>query len=147
VHEVELQGVNGDDLAGWARMLKPDGRSAIVSADAAVAKASANKPGAEALETVPVRVFNDSRRPPLDELAWAVNFDPATVIAAPPIGPIGSDFPRRCDIHPEYDVVFIDALTGDLIFELQYVATLPEDDPTATCPPKDYPPPTQVPGQ
>jgi len=146
-HEIELQGVDPDALAGFGRLLKPDERSPSLPADSAVAAASANKEGARVLETVLVRLVNDSSKPPLDTLAWAVNFDPATVPAAPLFGPPGAPVPRLCDLHPEYDVVFIDARTGDLIFELTHTATLPADDPSATCPPKDYPAPTPVPGQ
>ena len=147
-HEIELQGVDGDALAGFARLLKPDDRSPSLSTDSAVAAAGANKQGAEVLETVLVRLVNDSQKPPLDKLAWAVNFDPTTIEAAPAIGPIGAKHPLVCDVHPEYDVVFIDAQTGELIFELQYTAGPPGDDPSATCPAKTiYPSPTAVPGQ
>ena len=146
-HEIELQGVDGDALAGFGRLLIPDDRSPSLSANTAVAVAAANKPGAVVLETVLVRLVNDSRKPPLDSLAWAVNFDPATVEAAPLIGPIGAKLPRVCDLHPEYDVVFIGAQTGELIFELTHTATIPDDDPGATCPAKTYPSPTAVPGQ
>jgi hypothetical protein len=112
-----------------------------------VTAAAANKPEAEVLETVLVRLVNDSQEPPLNKLAWAVNFDPATVEAIPPSGPAGAPRPRFCDLLPEYDVVFIDAQTGELIFELTYTAALPDSDPAATCPPGNYPSPTAVPGQ
>ena len=147
-HEIDLKGVDADALAGFGRLLKPDGRSPSLSADSAVDAASANKPGAKVLETILVRLVNDSRRPPLDSLAWAVSFDPTTVEAAPLFGPPGAPQPRLCDLHPEYDVVFIDAQTGELIFELTYTGALPADDPAATCPAKTtYPSPTAVPGQ
>jgi hypothetical protein len=153
-NEIELQGIDENDLAGWGRLLRPDGRPPKVSPEAAFATASRgkpNRPGAEepeALEIVLVRLVNESREPPLDALAWAVNFDPATVEADPPIGPVGAQLPPWCGgVHPEYDVVFVDAQTGELIFEIQYNATLPDDDPSATCPPGDYPSPTAVPGQ
>jgi hypothetical protein len=147
-HEVALQGVDEAELAGWGRLLEPDGRDASVSAPAAVAAASSNKASARVLETVLVRLVNESAKPRLDRLAWAVNFDPESVDAAPLIGPAGADLPRTCGSHPEYDVVFIDAQTGDLMFEIQHALTLPDGDPAATCPPEPgYPQPTQVPGQ
>lgn len=134
-HEIELQRVDPDALAGFGRLLKPADRSPSLSAEAAVAAATfANKPDAKVLEAVLVRLVNDSRKPPLDKLAWAVNFDPTSIQSAPLYGPPG--VPRVCDSHPEYDVVFIDAQTGELIFELTHTATIPEDDPAATCPPQ-----------
>ncbi|HSP55700.1 MAG TPA: hypothetical protein VLS25_08930 [Dehalococcoidia bacterium] len=146
-HEIDLQGVDGDELAGWGKVLEPDIRSPAISAAAAIATSSTNKPGAKPLETVLVRLVNDSRQPPLDAIAWAVNFDPKTVEVAPIGGPIGYEHPRVCGQHPQYDVVFIDAQTGELIFELQNSGP-PGNDPSATCPAETtYPSPTAVPGQ
>ncbi len=146
-HEIDLKGVDGDELAGWGRVLKPDNRVPSITSTAAVAISSANKPGAKPLETQLVQLVNDSRKPPLDSLAWAVNLDPATVQAAPILGPPGSSHPRVCGDHPQYDVVFVDAQTGELIFELQHTGP-PGNNPFATCPGETpYPSPTVVPGQ
>lgn len=81
-----------------------------------------------------MRVVNDKSDPPMDSLAWAVNLDPVTVNAIPPLGPGQYDF---CG-HPLYSVVFIDATTGEFLLGTQR-STLNESESQADCPKADTP--------
>jgi hypothetical protein len=116
--QVTLDGVPSENLSGaGVRLLQPDEQPEIDVASAeAAAKAHAPGQGAMVKETVLVRYVNERIKPPADRLAWAVNFDPATIWAVPPLGP--GQYAPFCG-HPLYHVVFVDARTGDFIAATQ----------------------------
>jgi hypothetical protein len=118
--QVTLDGVPAENLAAaGVRLLQPEAKPEI---DAARAEETAklNVPPSTTLpqvkETVLVRFVNDLVQPHVDRLVWAVNFDPATISAVPPLGP--GQYGPFCG-HPAYHVAFIDAITGELLTAYQ----------------------------
>lgn len=129
---VSLDGVSDQDLADYGiELMEPDQQPEI---DAATAEQAAKSgvPDAEARvkETVLVHLLNQRADPPIDELAWAVNFDPITIQAIPPLGP--GQY-RYCPGHPLYSVVFIDAESGSLLFGTQR-SMLNDSESIEDCP-------------
>lgn len=115
-NRVELLGVpllDAEQHAGL-RLAAPAGASPALSAEDAVsvAKEDALTRNAEVLEaklvglSVPGRFANE-------RLAWAVNFDPGTVIPVQPLGPAGRA-PLQ-DYGSAFMVVFIDANSGEFL--------------------------------
>lgn len=158
VHDVELEGIPQEEFrALGARLLEPDGEPTL-SGDQAVAAALQNKLEGDVRETRLVRLVNDSARPKIDTLAWAVNFDPATVLRIPRLGggPLNqndesdpSTSSSACGTYLKYDVAFIDANTGEWLLSVQQSGSLePEQDGSCPTVPGVSPPPspTQVPG-
>lgn len=145
--DVQLQGIKIGALDPIRILRSHDSGSPQISADHAVDVATQQKSGAAVVETVLVRLVNETAKPRLDRLAWAVNFDPGTIDAAPPLGlPAGTQV-RTCGSHPLFHVAFVDARTGDIILEFQQ-AVLDESALVQDCPAEpSYPPPTNVPGQ
>jgi hypothetical protein len=142
-HDISLDGVDGDRLAEFdVRLLKPD-REAVVSAETAreAALATPSLTAGEVKETVLVRVVRGTMIPPIDTVAWAVNFDPNTVRGIPESGPARPDGQRRnrgCAGPPTFHVTFIDALTGQFLFSVQQAGEQIE------CPSPQYDGPTPV---
>jgi hypothetical protein len=113
--QVTLDGVPAENLAAaGVKLLETDEKPAV-NANGAEETAKLHVPptGSPVVkETLLVRFVNDGADPPLDLLAWAVNFDPKTVSAVPPLGP--GQYGPFCG-HPAYHVVFIDAKTGEFL--------------------------------
>ena len=134
--QVTLDGVTAQDLVDFGVTLTPpDGEPGIDESTAeelAVSNAGPSAgPNAEVKQTVLVHLAKEGNIPPIDQLAWAVNFDPATIVAAPPYG-FGLDGPPDdlavlCD-HPLYFVSFIDARTGEFIFATERSAAASADE-------------------
>lgn len=148
VHEVDLEGVPaGEFRALGARLLEPDGEP-VISDGQAVSVALQNKFRGDVRETRLVRLVNDSARPRVDTLAWAVNFDPATVSRIPGLGeplyqekqPKPSASPANCGVFLMYDVTFVDAMTGEWLFEVQQSGS-GEPNEDGTCPATPVNPP------
>jgi len=88
----------------------PDGASPLIDSEQAVAKAreGAYQDG-NVRQVVLVRLIERAPEPPKEFLAWAVSFDPDTVVAAPPMG-----CHTDCEEYElEYALVFVDAHTGE----------------------------------
>lgn len=133
--EIELDGVGSDALDSWGvRLLSPNGKPDI-TALAAEQIADQRKPGADVKEVVLVRVVNERLAPVIDRLAWAVNFDPASILPIPDLGPGGPNPPEwnPCDEAVAFDVLLIDASSGEFIFEMQQSADA-GDQPCPTTP-------------
>jgi hypothetical protein len=143
---IELEGLPDDTFGPSVFLLAPNaGETPSISAQEAVGIALDRKEGAEVLETVFARLTQPTGV--IDNLVWAVNLDPSTVFAQEPLG---GNFCNVGDFHPEYSVIFVDALTADLVFSAQR-SLLPPSADDGPCPSvaeedKDYPSPTQVPG-
>lgn len=111
-----LHGVPTADIDGSTGSLKlePAPGDAKPSIDSETAEQLA-KDGArsgDVLETVLVNYTDLAKEPPTTVLAWAVNFEPGTVNAAPPMG-CGSNCPTGAITI--YDFALIDAQTGEFI--------------------------------
>lgn len=158
VHQLELQGIPPEEFrALGAKLLEPDGEPSVTN-DQAIAVALQNKFEGDVRETRLVQLVNDLARPPVDTLAWAVSFDPATVRRFPSLGggPLNQGnqaetdtSPSACGAYLKYDVAFVDATTGEWLFEVQQSGDVePNDDGScpATPPVPAPPPPTQLPG-
>jgi hypothetical protein len=123
-HDITLDGVDGDRLAEFdVRLLEPD-REAVISAETAkeAALATPSLSAGEVKETVLVRVIRDTMIPPIDTVAWAVNFDPNTIRGIPESGPgrpDGKPKDRVCTGPPTFYVTFIDAVGGQFLFSVQ----------------------------
>ena len=143
---IELEGLPDDAFGSSIYLLAPNaGETPSISAQEAVDIAIERKEGAVVLETILAHLTQQGTGP-LDNLVWAVNLDPRTVFAQEPLGGLGSNF-CRADFHPEYSVIFVDALTADVVFSAQKSKLPPSaDDPD--CPPQrpyDGPEPTALP--
>lgn len=127
-----LDGVSDQDLADYGIQLMETDDQPLIDAKTAEEQAKAGVPDAnpQVRQTALVRVINDRTDPPIDALAWAVNFDPATIQAIPPLGPGQYRF---CGAHPLYSVVFIDADSGGLLFGAQR-SMLDESESSDACP-------------
>lgn len=139
--QVALDGIPSENLAAaGVRLLEPEDQPKI-DATRAEGTAKLNVPPSatapKVKETSLVRFVNDQIHPPVDRLVWAVNFDPETISAVPPLGP--GQYDPFCG-HPAYHVVFIDATTGELLTSYQRGgkndalsdAGCPSSDPDAT---------------
>jgi hypothetical protein len=101
------------------------GESPAVSAEAAQQTALANHPGGgEVLETVLVDYTSLVQASPAARLVWVVNFDPATVVPAGPMGCMDA-CPSQSEVHTQYSFVLIDANSGEFIMggESSYITT------------------------
>lgn len=156
-NHVSLEGIDMDDLdLGGGELLVAQG-DPILTADQAVAivrnvkhvESGDDAPDAEVRETRLVRFVNDTKDPPTDTLAWAVNLTPETVPAVTPCrgicirpgGPVNPNptptpepTPLNCGRHTVYDVILIDARTGEWLYEAKSTE-LGEPAPSETCPP------------
>ena len=146
--DIALEGVPGQALtnSGIRLAAPPAGHTPAITAEEAVAVATTSdgRRHAAILETKLVRLVQQlpdvQAEPFADNLAWVVSFDPATVSVLPPLGPSARDLCPR----PLYAIAFIDAETGESIFELERSKT--EECPDSTSPP-DFTSPTQAPTQ
>ena len=93
----------------------PDAAPAVSEAEA-VEVALRDHYGGVVRQTVLVSLSMRGGEPPFDTLAWAVNFDPATVGGEPP-HISGTEQVKPEDYALDYLVVFVDAKTGDWLFE------------------------------
>lgn len=168
--EVSLEGVTISelDLVG-AKLLVPNGEPVLSAGQAEdivleTKRARAGSPGPELAvrEVRLVRFVNETSAPPVDALAWVVNLRPETVPAVTPCpgfcvrfgGPWNPDptptpepTPLNCGPRTVYDVVFIDARTGEWLYEAKSTE-LVVPEPGATCPPGTPTiAPTEVPTQ
>jgi hypothetical protein len=133
--QIQLDGVPMGNLADFGvSVLPPDGDpsfDARAAEDAAKANVSPSEVEAEVKETLLVHVVKEGAIPPIDELAWAVNFEPATVSAAPPYGFGLRERPEDAAVlcaHPLYFVSFIDAQTGAFILATEQSTAASADD-------------------
>lgn len=153
--EVSLEGITITEIdLGGAKLLVPNG-DPVLSADQAEAivlgrwrtRFGDDLTAPEARETRLLRFVNETLDPPIDALAWAVNLAPGTVPAVTPcpgfcIGPLGwveptptpVPTPLNCGPGTVYDIVFIDARTGEWLYEANSTE-LVVPEPGATCPP------------
>ena len=94
----------------------PGGALPLIDSEQAVAKAreGAYQDG-NVRQVVLVRLIDRAQDPPTERLAWAVSFDPDTVIGAPPIG--CHDYCGEYEL--QYAVVFVNAQTGESIFSAE----------------------------
>lgn len=122
-HDVELDGVDGDRLADFGyRLLSPAEDASISASDAESIATFGGLQTAPVKEVVLLRVVNDTAAPPLDTLAWAINFDTSALEPGPVFGPGGPDRPAYLDACRgplEFRVTFIDADTGEFLFTTQ----------------------------
>lgn len=134
--QIDLDGVTAQDLTDFGvSILPPDGEpivDASTAEQAAGLNVSPSGPKAEVKETILVHLTKEGNIPPIDQLAWAVNFDPVTVQVTPPLGiPLGATLPEDaaalCD-HPVYFVSFIDAQTGAFLFATERSTAASADD-------------------
>ena len=91
--------------------------SVAVSQEQAIATANQNHPWrGEIRQAVLVQLTDKAKDPPERTLAWAVNFDPATIVGwgPPSCGPAGHRCASAYDLF--YSLVFVDANSGNFIF-------------------------------
>jgi hypothetical protein len=115
-----LQGVSSDDLAAQGVVIgEPKGDAAsVVGQDEAREIALKENPGTVIREVVLADLSVSSANPPIDTLAWAVNFEPKTVFV-PRSGPYQPEPTNLGGSYAtEYSVTFIDAITGEFLFSL-----------------------------
>lgn len=149
--DVHLVGVPSEELnQSGIDLLKPSNSEAqVVPAQTAVDAALSRQPGAVVRETVLLELRQDQSGFSLSTLVWAVNLDPASVQAEQPGGSLGGEICPSTG-HPEYAVVFIDAHSAKLVFDMQKTLLPPlakdGDCPAVVPSDKDYPAPTQMPG-
>ncbi len=111
-----LQGISAARLAEAGLTIKdPGGAAPAVTADQARDLALSGEPGASVREVVLVRLLSDRQVPPIDALAWAINFDPKSlpVEVGGPFHP-GRQIPQG--LENQYSVAFVNAATGKYLF-------------------------------
>lgn len=168
--EVSLEGITISELdLGGAKLLVPTG-DPVLSAEQAefivlskrLPRFGSDSDPIDVRETRLVRFVNETSAPPIDALAWAVNLDPETVPAVTPSGDIGplccppiggsptptpQPTPLNCGLRTVYDVVFIDARTGEWLHEAKSTELI-VPEPGETCPPSSPTiAPTEMPTQ
>ena len=143
-HDIELAGVDGDKLAAFdVKLLEPEGEPAIGAAEAeSAAKGFGGTAEAKVKEAVLVRLVRTTAHPPVDTLAWALNYDPKTVstFISGPGSPDGFQ-PRPCTGPPTFHIAFVDATTGRFIMAVEQpgeeIQCNDPDGPTPTAAPTE----------
>lgn len=121
----DLEGVPVGALsAGGLTLLEPTGEAAVnevVAEEVARRNVQPRGSRAEVRQTALVHVMKEGTQPPIDHLAWAINFDPLTVTAAMPYGGFRFELDPDevgCPV-PLYHVSFVDAKTGEFLFSME----------------------------
>lgn len=119
---IRLVGVPPDELAkAHLVLLTPRSTDvAKVTAAAAAEDLARRHPSARLREAVLVRIGEQYQWVAAGKLAWALNVDPETVYATPPMGPLGGEATPDVDFNPEFAIEFVDAETGEFLFWVEY---------------------------
>ncbi|TMB93455.1 MAG: hypothetical protein E6J42_12870 [Chloroflexi bacterium] len=117
-----LKGITAEDLALQGITLEepPQGATTVVTADLATQLARAKRGGATVREVRLVRLIDKHPTPTTDKVAWAVDFDPATVNNQPlgPFVPGASPSSAVATYVNEYSVSFVDPQSGEVFFSI-----------------------------
>ena len=117
-----LQGISAEDLAAQGITLEEpaQGSATAITMDRATELARGSRAGASVREVRLVRLIDKHRSPATDKIAWAVNFDPQTVLDEPvlPYFPDRSPSSVPAQYQTQYSVAFVDPQTGEVFFSI-----------------------------
>ncbi len=122
----DLVGVSAEDLESSGIVLKRPMSDNLASVDEKYASKVArgkHAPGATVRQVVLAREV-DVEDLQAERLVWVVNFEPDSIVPAPPSGGgLLSTDPK--DIRVKFALVFVDATTGEWLFSLEESRSVP----------------------